>query len=228
MTNRVITERDKAVASRFSKIWQAKKGELSLTQIKLAERMGWNSQSMVSQTLSGKVALSTDAILKLAQVLHVSPGELDPALQGLTISPNKLRHVKAPILARMSGEAPGVFEIVEIATTMTRQVYGVSVDTDGFEPFAKKGCTLILSQEEEPVSGDEVFIRLHTEKGPLHLLKTYVTSDHSRGVVVVRDLNGDQPHELPLDQVEVLDPVISVERPTLNRPVRLRPDRRTA
>lgn len=225
MSNRVITDHDRACAQRFKSIWTRKKGELGLTQTQLAEKMGYNSQSMISQLLNARVALNTDAVLRLAQVLKVAPGDIDPALTGLTITPSKLRHVKAPVIARMSGEQPSPFETVEIATTMTRQVYGVSVDQDGFAPFAKKGSTLILSQDEEPVSGDEVFIRLHTDAGVLHLLKRYVTTDHTSGFAVVRDLFGEATEELPLDRIEVMDPVVSVERPMVNRPVRLRPGR---
>ncbi len=99
------------------------------------------------------------------------------------------------------------------------------MDQDGFAPFAKKGSTLILSQDEEPVSGDEVFIRLHTDAGVLHLLKRYVMTDHANGFAVVRDLFDDATEELPLERVEVMDPVVSVERPMVNRPVRLRPSR---
>lgn len=225
MSNRVITDLDRANASRFKAIWERKKRELGLTQVQLAEKLGYNSQSMVSQLLNARVALNTDAVLRLAQVLRVSPGEIDPTMSGLSIEPSKLRHIKAPVIARMSGAAPSPFETVEIATTMTRQVYGVSVDMDGFEPFAKKGSTLILSQDEEPVNGDEVFIRMHTDAGVLHLLKRYITTDRANGCVVVCGLFDSVAEELPLDRVEVMDPIVSVERPMVNRPVRLRPSR---
>ena len=104
---------------------------------------------------------------------------------------------------------------------MARQVYGVSVDTDGFAPFVKRGSTLVISQEEEPVSGDEVFIRLQTPTGPLHLVKVYMLTDLNRKVVVVHDLDSTLMEELPLEHVEVLDPILSVERPAVNRPIRL-------
>lgn len=109
-------------------------------------------------------------------------------------------------------------------TQMTRQVYGVSVDTDGFSPFAKQGSTLIVSQEEDPVSGDEVFIRIILQSGPLHMIKTYITTDAERGVAIVANIDGSDRHELQLDRIEVLDPIISVERPAVNRPIRLRPE----
>lgn len=226
MTNRVITEEDRANAARLKKLWERKKRELSLTQVALAHKMGYSSQSMISQLLSAKVALNTDAVLRLAEILQVTPGEIDPSLSGLTITRTKLRHIKVPVLARLSGETPNPFEVIEVATTMTRQVYAVSVDIDGFEPFAKRGSTLIISQQEEPIHGDDVFIRLRTANGILQLIKQFVATDHERKIVVVRGINDSSKEELPLRDIETLDPVISVERPIVNRPVRLHTDAR--
>lgn len=223
MVNRIITEQDKKNAARLKALWEAKKGSLKLTQTSAAAALGYRNQSMVSQLLNAQVALNTDAILKWAQLLQVSPPDIDPSMTSLGFSRTTLRQVKVSIVARMSGEPAGPFETVEITTQMARQMYGVTVDTDGFEPFAKRGSTLIISQEEEPVSGDEVFIRLATHDSHLHLIKYYVMTDNSRGVAVVRDLDSDAVQELPLDRIEVLDPIVSVERPMVTRPVRLRP-----
>lgn len=221
MTNRTITQEDTAKAARLTKLWKAKKGPLSLTQRQVADKLGYRSQSMVSMQLNGEVALNTDAVLKWAQLLQVAPMEIDPSLSSLTFTKSTMRVVKAPVIARMSGEPVTPFETVEILTQMTRQVYAVLVDTDGFEPFAKRGSTLAICQDEEPVSGDEVFIRTQGASGYLHLIKEYITTDRSRGVVVVRDLNGREPEELDLDSIEVMDPIVSVERPRVNRPVRI-------
>lgn len=223
MTNRTITDEDKANAARLAAIWKNKKGQLNLTQKSAADKLGYKSQSMVSMQLTGEVALNTDAILKWAQLLQVSPAELDPSMSGLSFTKGAMRLVKVAIIARMSGEPVGPFETVEIMTQMTRQVYGISVDTTGFEPFAKKGSTLIISRDEEPVSGDEVFIRLRTGSGFTHMLKHYITTDAVKGVAVVRDLFGGATEELCLDSIEVMDPIVSVERPAVNRPVRLHP-----
>lgn len=222
MSNRTITEQDKKNAARLKALWEGKKGSLGLTQVTAAKALGYKTQSMVSQLLNAQAALNTDAILKWAQLLQVSPTDIDPSLSSLGFTKTALRQVKVSVVARMSGEPAGPFETVEITTQMARQMYGVTVDTDGFEPFAKRGSTLIISQEEEPISGDEVFIRLATQDSFLHLIKYYVMTDHTRGVAVVRDLEGGDPQELPLDRIEVLDPIVSVERPMVTRPIRLR------
>lgn len=223
MSNRVITEHDKKNAARLSALWKAKKGALHLTQTSAAKKMGYEAQPLVSMHLNAKVALNTDAILKWAQLLQVSPTDIDPTLSSLGFTNSKLRPVKVAIIARMSGEPSGAFETVEIMSQMTRQVYGVTVDTDGFEPFAKNGSTLVVSLEEEPISGDEVFMRVAGLNGPVHMIKHYVMTDASRGVIVVRDLAGGETQEFALDRVEVIDPIVSIERPVVARPVRLRP-----
>ena len=126
-------------------------------------------------------------------------------------------------MAKLSGESCGAFKTVEIMTQMTRQVYGISVDVTGFEPFAKRGSTLVVSLEEDPVSGDEVFIRLSAERGHAHLIKTFVTVDNTRQVAIVKSLGGSTHEEIALDDIEIMDPIVCVERPAVNRPIRLHP-----
>lgn len=223
MTNRNITPADEANAKRLYALWQAKKMAMGLTQTSAAQKLGYKSQSMVSMQLKGEVALNTDAILKWAQLLGVNPGDIDPELKGLNFSASMMRRVKVAIVAKLSGKSCGAFETVEIMTQMTRQVYGISVDVTGFEPFAKRGSTLVVSLEEDPVSGDEVFIRLSAERGHAHLIKTFVTVDNTRQVAIVRSLGGSTHEEIALDDIEIMDPIVCVERPTVNRPIRLHP-----
>lgn len=102
-------------------------------------------------------------------------------------------------------------------------MYGVSVDTDGYEPFAKKGSTLIVSKDEEPISGDEVFIRYRLDNDSVHLIKRYIGTNEEKGVAIVAGLTSNEIEELMLARVELLDPIASIERPIVNRPVRLRP-----
>lgn len=224
MDKRNITPQDLDNAKRLRNLWNNRKGKLGLTQLKAAEKLGFQ-QPMVSQLLSGKVALNTDHILKWAQLLGASPDEIDPRLSSLGYSSDALRRVKVPIVASLSGAPVGSFQNVEISTRMTRQVYGVTVDDDTLGSYAKRGSTLIVSQEEEPISGDEVFIRFELDGHHLHLVAHYVTTDTQRGVVVIKDLHTQAQSELELDRIEILDPIVSVERPIVSRPIRLRPRR---
>lgn len=222
MDNRNITQHDLENAKRLQRLWTTRKRELGLTQIAAGKKLGCN-QSMVSQLLSGRVALNTDHTLKWAQLLNVSPGDIDPNLSGLGFSTVALRRIKVPVLSALSGAATGAFEIVEIFTRMTKQVYGISVDDESLGAYARKGSTLIVSQEEEPISGDEVFLRLKLGDRFLNSVKQFVMVDNSRSVAVVRDLLTQAQEEIQLDTIELMDPIVSIERPVVNRPTRLRP-----
>jgi transcriptional regulator with XRE-family HTH domain len=224
MDNRTITQHDLDNAKRLTNLWKAKKGPLGLTQLSAGTRLGFN-QSMVSQLLTGAVVLNTDHILKWAQLLGVSPGDIDPRMSSLGFSSTTLRKAKVPIIAAISGADVGVFSTIEITTRMTRQVYGISVDDDSLGTFARKGSTLIVSQEEEPVTGDEVFIRVKIGDHTLNAVKQYIMTDKTKNVAIVRDIFTDQQAEYDLCIVELMDPIVAVERPAINRPVRLRPSR---
>lgn len=168
------------------------------------------------------MALTTDHIIKWAQLLEVNPGDIAPALSTLNFTPIALRRVKVPILASMSGKPVAAFEIVEISTRMIKQLYGISVDDDSLGVYARKGATLIISQEEEPVAGDEVFVRLKLQDRHLHLVKEFVAVDASTGKALLKPLFGGEVEEYSLDAIEIMDPIISVERPVVVRPPRKR------
>lgn len=225
MANQKISHEDLANARRLAAIWEERKKDLNLTQVKAAKHLGFQ-QSMVSQLLRGVTALNTDHVIKLAQLLRVSPGDIDPRLSSLNFSDIKLRQVKVPIIASLSGAATGAFQHVEISTRMTRQLYGISVDDDSLGVYARRGSTLIVSQEEEPISGDEVFIRFELDGRHIHMVSQYVMTDASREVVVVQDLLSQAKSELDLNRIEVFDPIVAVERPEVNRPVRINPSRK--
>lgn len=222
MINRTTTDQDRENARRLFMLWKAKKGPLNLDQKKAASLLGYASQSMVSQQLHCKVALNTEAILKWAHLLQVPASEIDPTLGTFGIADATLRRTRVRVVTTMSGAAPGASETVEIVTRMTRQMYSVSVDIDGFEPFAKKGSHLIVSTDEEPISGDEVFIVYKMGEKDIHLIKRFVATDNARGVIVVKGLTSEEVEELDAGRVTTLDPIVSVERPIVNRPIRLR------
>lgn len=219
---RIITDRDRDNANRLRAIWTRKKKELGLTQAQLAALMGFANQAVISQYLNCYIALNTDVVVRFSKHLQVTPGEIDPDLGAFTLLKDAPRTVRIPVLANISGSKPGNLETVEIATKMQKQLYAVSVDTDGFEPFAEQGATLIVSPGEEPISGDKVFIRhVNSAGAAMHMIKVYVTTDHARKVVVVHDLHSKDNHELSLDGLEALDPIVGVERPVVSRPTRL-------
>jgi len=182
--------------------------------------LGFAGQGVVTQYLNGSIALNTDAILRFSRVLGCSPADINPDLLGISIAPTDMRLLRVPILATLSGAPPGRLSSIEIATTMDKKLYAVAVDTDGSEPFARKGSTLIVSQDEEPVSGDEVFMKYRVGSNDLHAIRVYVTTDLERGVAITRGLGSKEFLETNLTDIELLDPIVSVERPQVSRPKR--------
>lgn len=217
---RTITDRDLANAARLKNIWLAYKEATKSTQTDLAEILGFAGQGVVTQYLNGSIALNTDAILRFARVLGVSPADINPELAGISIVPTDIRLTRIHILANLSGAPPGRHAGIEIATSMDKKLYAVAVDIDGSEPFARKGSTLVVSQDEEPVSGDEVFMKYRVGKNELHAIRVYVTTDLERRVAITRGLGSKEFIETSLDDIELLDPIVSVERPQVVRPKR--------
>lgn len=217
---RTITPQDLENAARLKASWLAYKEATKSTQADLAKLMGFAGQGVVTQYLNGNIALNTDAILRFARVLGVAPEKINPELAGISITPSDLHLVRVPVLFALSGAEVGRLASIEIATGMNKKLYAVSVDTDGSEPFARKGSTLVCSQDEDPVSGDEVFMRYRVGAQELHAIRVYVTTNLETRVAVTRPLGSKEFIETNLDDIDLLDPIVSVERPQVTRPQR--------
>ncbi|CNJ97249.1 XRE family transcriptional regulator [Yersinia mollaretii] len=80
---RKLSDEDLQAAERLRAIWNYKRGMLGLTQEKAADIMGYNTQGAVSHYLNGVTPLNTDAVIKFASLLMVSPEEIRPELSEL-------------------------------------------------------------------------------------------------------------------------------------------------
>jgi len=80
MKNRTITHRDQQKADRLRRIWELKKRDLELTQVKASKQLGI-TQASFSQYLNCVIALNTDMTLKMAELLKVDAGDIDPKLK---------------------------------------------------------------------------------------------------------------------------------------------------
>ena len=88
MKRRQLTDIEKEEASRLRTIWEEekelrKKAGTKLTQEIAAEEMGFDTQGAVSQYLTGKIPLNTDAILLFCKLLKRSPSEIRPELSAI-------------------------------------------------------------------------------------------------------------------------------------------------
>jgi transcriptional regulator with XRE-family HTH domain len=75
---RPLTDLENQYRENLNRIWKNKKTELKLTQDTLAKRAGWNTQTVFSQYLRGKMALNVTAVLRIAKELEVNPTEIMP------------------------------------------------------------------------------------------------------------------------------------------------------
>lgn len=78
-----MTEQDILVARRLKDIWDVKKNALGLSQEKAAGKMGFSTQAAISQFLNGKIPLNKENVLKFAELLEVSPEDIDPSIAPL-------------------------------------------------------------------------------------------------------------------------------------------------
>lgn len=73
-----LSEDQLAAAARLRRIWDEKRGALGLTQDRAAQKLGFETQSAVSQYLNAVVPLNVEAVLKFAVLLEVRPRDIDP------------------------------------------------------------------------------------------------------------------------------------------------------
>lgn len=74
---RELNASERLAQQNLRRIWDAKKGELGLTQESAAEKMGFSTQGAVGHYLNGHIPLNTDAVIKFSRLLKVKPTEID-------------------------------------------------------------------------------------------------------------------------------------------------------
>jgi transcriptional regulator with XRE-family HTH domain len=75
---RELTKDEKAAADNLKRIWEQKRKELGFkNQEQLGEVTGLGTQSVISQYMRGHIPLGTDAIIRFAKALKVSPSEIN-------------------------------------------------------------------------------------------------------------------------------------------------------
>lgn len=90
-------------ARRLSAIYSQRKAEWAaagkkLSQAVVAERCGWDTQSVVSQYMTGRIPLNVDALIRFGELLNFPPEDVSPRLAEL------MRRGKA-LAAETSAEA---------------------------------------------------------------------------------------------------------------------------
>lgn len=107
MAVRELTFEQEEDARRLRVIWQQRKDELHLSQVKAAKELGYSSQGAVSQYLNGKVGLNFHTAAKFAKLLRVSVAEISPRYGKLVEKPVApvLDAYTAPTTGSIGGQA---------------------------------------------------------------------------------------------------------------------------
>ena len=105
MTRRALTQEELEDAKRLKKIWNDRKEQLMLSQVKVAEQMGFSSQAAVSQYLNAKLPLNMSAVAKFAQVLRTNVEDISPRYARMvgTPIPQELDGYRAPQTGSLGG-----------------------------------------------------------------------------------------------------------------------------
>lgn len=76
------TDRQQRAAANLRRLWARRPNPMALTQEQMAAACGW-TQGNFGHYLHGRIALNTEAVLRIASALGVAPTDIDPDLGAL-------------------------------------------------------------------------------------------------------------------------------------------------
>jgi hypothetical protein len=155
-----------------------------ITQTEVGEACGWQSpQSVMSQLITGRMALNVEMLIRLAHVLNFSPVDVSPRL-AVTIDlvsrlpgagklPAEVEGYRIPVisgsikvtckavLAKDGGFTPHC-EGYGLLTIYSRDkaAYGVIISGNALMPRIRNGEIVVIEPSRECLAGDEVLVRL--------------------------------------------------------------------
>ena len=157
---------------------KARRNELRMTQIDLAEKLGYADKSMISKIEKGLVDLPQSKILAFAEVLKVTPGEL-MGLDG-TEKQSARKGVQIKVYGRVAAGIPlemieNVIDIEEISEDMARtgNFFGLRIKGDSMTPDICDGDTVIIRQQDDAESGDIVIATINGDEATCKRLRKY-------------------------------------------------------
>lgn len=164
MVDRVLSQTELDDAKRLKTLWQNKKDELNLSQVKAAKELGYHSQGAISQYLNGKVAMNFHAVAKFAKLLRVDVQAISPRFASLVTKPlpNSLTGYVAPTTGQIGGVATDAVltwfamsekfcEEIGVAPSNTKLV---RIEDGSFKELPAGSVVLVDdSEHKEPVDG---------------------------------------------------------------------------
>jgi SOS-response transcriptional repressor LexA len=153
MARLIPSAADRAKAKRLKMLWESRKNDLELTQVKAAREMGI-TQPTFSQYINCVIPLNTDAILKFSDLLRVPPTEIDPSLKNvMTLKPVKhVRERHIPLIGSTSGRGILKYASVKVTNIEDQGVFaGIVVDdTSLIAAGVTKGSVIVVDLDADP------------------------------------------------------------------------------
>lgn len=217
MAQRILTPRNLEAARRLTNILQDKKVSENLTQVKLAERMGFARQATVSQFSRGMMPMSLETIAAFADALNVSPTEIEPDFFELLRIKDYVRpEYKIEVRYTLSGKRPiPSVKMTHIKEPAAMDHYAVAIDTDDYKKARiRKGSELIVGVGLELTRDEDLYIRLSTGET---VIGQFIGRDEHDKAVVIRDLLTMEPRNVKDELIEVCDVIVGVQNPSSKR-----------
>ena len=196
MTQRIITDADKDAARRLRAIWEAKKQELKLTQVTVAEEIG-TSQSAISQYLNGTIALNTDAIIVFAKLLQCEPKDICPVL-GSKLTINR----RIPVIRSSTG---AVLNKHIDAKYIGDTPQAVLVDEMSYSPRIKQGEYVIIDPTGDIISGTEILMETIDSGFVIRTFDNEIPEGYA-----VRNILTERPLVVLRENVISMNPIVAV------------------
>lgn len=143
----IIKNKEKSRTT-LRKVWDSKKRELNLTQVKVAQTLGI-TQASFNQYLNGRIPLNTNFVLKIAEILEVVPGQISPEL--FKYVPLKTKSVFVSVLFAIGSFEGAVGEVkVNLAAEAknSENSFAVFVNENMRSPLIPTGAYLICSHTD--------------------------------------------------------------------------------
>lgn len=210
-TKRNITQADREKAKRFRDLWLKRKDALELTQKKAALRLNI-AQASFSQYLNCVIALNTDMVLKIARLLEVSPGEIDPELsKKFASSSSSVVSETVPVIGAIpgpltrKGKRTVTVHMAEATLRESNAMYAL-LATEALPDGTPAGSYLVVSAMADPDPGDMVMVQTLDQEWHYGRLEKLTKT-------AVRVMRGDQEMVIPRRDAFAVHKVVSVQFP---------------
>lgn len=229
MVKKTLTTADKRAAENLRRLWnewqskRVERGLKRLSQEDAGDQLDM-TQGAVSQYLRGLVPLGTEATLRFAKLLGVSPQEIRPdfvAGDFITIGGRGGRtdHVRPvrpssrhiPIINYIQAGAPKTvvddyaagngFDDIEIDAELAEELgdYAFTLVVEGTSmlPDYEPGDLVIIDPDVAPIPGDDVVAKFdNEEKATLKRYRPRGQDENGYPIIELRPLNDDWPPQI--------------------------------